>query len=222
VDSLQAAQRRPGPKPQRHGPQGERGPAGSASRSTKAGAETPATPSPGCSRREATSTLNEGRGRNPSDTPDHVHQGALDAPRSTKAGAETPATPVESLERRLACLGCAQRRPGPKPQRHLLLPSRFLLEAGHAQRRPGPKPQRHDDHGFASTGGELRSTKAGAETPATPTGLGGAGVTEARSTKAGAETPATHDGSLRAVRPDYRSTKAGAETPATRHQSAYA
>ena len=91
-----------------------------------------------------------------------------------------------------------------------------------------------------------RSTKAGAETPATPCGWDRHDVPSVRSTKAGAETPATLEtihGKLcgfsalnegrgrdpgdtaRAARCESareRSTKAGAETPATRPRSSFA
>ena len=63
--------------------------------------------------------------------------------------------------------------------------------AARAQRRPGPRPRRHDVIGV------------------------GGGVVLGRSTKAGAETPATRGGRVEAVANRGRSTKAGAETPAT-------
>jgi len=111
------AQRRPGPEPQRH-----------QIMAARAGAEG--------------APLNEGRGPNPSDTrcaESGQHDGR---PRSTKAGARTPATHDrhgrggERLVRRSTKAGartpatppiarwnrpsfrCAQRRPGPEPQRH--------------------------------------------------------------------------------------------------------
>ena len=113
---------------------------------------------------------------------------------------------------------CAQRRPGPRPRRH-------------RYRRGG-----HGDNGGRSTkaGAEtpatrlpelpgrdheiMRSTKAGAETPATPvSGRSACYPRHLRSTKAGAETPATHEAHLLDIVVGHlRSTKAGAETPATR------
>ena len=61
-----------------------------------------------------------------------------------------------------------------------------------------------------------RSTKAGAETPATPLRIEAPLILqEPRSTKAGAETPATRDRYRRHEADGRRSTKAGAETPAT-------
>ena len=190
--TLEPAQRRPGPKPRRHQP----------SVNAPTGQST---------------TLNEGRGRNPGDT--DVLQGLPRYPvfqRSTKAGAETPAT--------------LERNPSP------------LLHAWLAQRRPGPKPRRHAHHGRAVSGGPSRSTKAGAETPATLVVVVVVSVKlSPRSTKAGAETPATPTPATlyvtlnspaqrrpgpkpRRHRPRRRqhphrlarSTKAGAETPATR------
>ena len=88
-------------------------------RSTKAGAETPATL--GCHRNRRVAL-----------------------PRSTKAGAETPATP------------------------HTVATSSIRLIS--AQRRPGPRPRRHPRPGTVAARLHIRSTKAGAETPATPGG----------------------------------------------------
>ena len=162
--------------------------------------------------------------------------------RSTKAGAETPAT-VGELEREvLGGSGHAQRRPGPKPRRQRPVrshPANILA----AQRRPGPKPRRQGPGRRSGAGASLaRSTKAGAETPATAARVSSSSATRGyRSTKAGAETPATDaglpvviQGAPRALnegrgrnpgdsrspaqrRGDRRprSTKAGAETPAT-------
>ena len=110
-----------------------------------------------------------------------------------------------------------------------------------AQRRPERQPRRHPEPSPAQRVAGLRSTKAGASTPATP-GLRALQVwlVPNRSTKAGASTPATlvngthelrvvlpaqrrperqprrHiDGCVRSVRSSLRSTKAGASTPAT-------
>ena len=138
---------------------------GTEARSTKAGAETPATPPRSGPCAGATGSLNEGRGRDPGDT----------------------ATGINFT----AALFNAQRRPGPRPWRH----PAFLYASAcavSAQRRPGPRPRRH----HVLEGG------------------GRSGI--ARSTKAGAETPATRDDRLTASGGQHRSTKAGAETPATR------
>ena len=65
-----------------------------AGRSTKAGAETPATRACGGGGVLSGRSLNEGRGRNPSDTSVPGRPGGTAQRRSTKAGAETPATPA--------------------------------------------------------------------------------------------------------------------------------
>ena len=112
-----------------------------AKRSTKAGAETPATHLWLGWRRDLRQTLNEGRGRDPGDTggdqggDPHAERRSTKAGaetpatpgwppskatllrRSTKAGAETPATPTEALPNVYDC-HVAQRRPGPRPRRH--------------------------------------------------------------------------------------------------------
>ena len=110
--------------------------------------------------------------------------------RSTKAGAETPATPpLRGLDTDID--GPAQRRPGLKPRLH---PAVCGGEGGGAlaQRRPGLKPRLHDANHHFLRGELLRSTKAGAETPATPLAQPQiAALSRTRSTKAGAETPAT-------------------------------
>ena len=184
------AQRRPGPRPRRHDPVGG-DPGVDCKRSTKAGAETPAT-----------------RGI--------AIVGHPGSERSTKAGAETPATPAlcagpwrrparslnegrgrdpgDTLHPSVGStwLKPAQRRPGPRPRRHLHrrrdgqahrgarstkagaetpatlpLPAPVLALCVGAQRRPGPRPRRHENHSYESSLSIPRSTKAGAETPAT-------------------------------------------------------
>ena len=60
-----------------------------------------------------------------------------------------------------------------------------------AQRRPGPEPRLHPDQLFANLFSTLRSTKAGAGTPATREPGRRRHGAEGRSTKAGAGTPAT-------------------------------
>ena len=168
-------------------------------RSTKAGAETPATPvTPTCPT-PGSSALNEGRGRDPGDT------AIGEADRVIMEGAQRRPGP---RPRRHACRNC--RRPGSR--NHALNEGRgrdpgdtgVALNEGRgrdpgdrvthgvtcAQRRPGPRPRRHmKPHLLDIVVGHLRSTKAGAETPATrDVGLF---LEEPRSTKAGAETPAT-------------------------------
>ena len=61
-------------------------------RSTKAGAETPATPQIRVSVRLTQQSLNEGRSRNSGNTSRRAFHVDLGGLRSTKAGAETPAT----------------------------------------------------------------------------------------------------------------------------------
>ena len=141
-----SAQRRPGSRPRRHG--GGR-------------YSVPCTP-----------PLNEGRGRDPGDT---LHKGEYhdrDHHRSTKAGVETPATQLRPAG------GCrfipalnegrgrdpgdtpgffpnpsggenAQRRPGSRPRRHVLIRA---IPSAHesAQRRPGSRPRRHSLRGESS------------------------------------------------------------------------
>ena len=105
--------------------------------------------------------------------------------RSTKAGAETPATRSMSFAR-IRSIGDAQRRPEPKPRRHPdvrapRLSRRKTLNEGrsrnpgdtgqefrltHAQPRKAGAPATLPP--FPSTEDTARSTKAGAETPATP------------------------------------------------------
>ena len=136
-----SAQRRPGPRPRRH-------------------STGPASP------RESWSPLNEGRGRDPGDTFE-VHAGRQSRLlRSTKAGAETPATHAgcEPEQRRNEH---AQRRPGPRPRRHASFTYRLPNPPGVAQRRPGPRPRRHRGVPGQLADVHHRSTKAGAETPAT-------------------------------------------------------
>ena len=158
------AQRRPGREPRRHPSRADLDRAARFNRSTKAGARTPATrparrPRPACRR-----PLNEGRGANPGDTRDDeeaVGDGGL---RSTKAGARTPATLPTSVDLRFA--SSAQRRPGREPRRHRVR-ARISVAGAAAQRRPGREPRRHADPRLQADLGDVRSTKAGARTPAT-------------------------------------------------------
>ena len=84
----------------------------------------------------------------------------------------------------------AQRRPGPKPRRQSQS-SWNRATPVNAQRRPGPKPRRQLRRGDGPVQRVVRSTKAGAETPATAVGPLEINHVALRSTKAGAETPAT-------------------------------
>ena len=68
---------------------------------------------------------------------------------------------------------------------------RLRRAAGVAQRRPGREPRRHGRARLALVGFPLRSTKAGARTPATPAVRQSHPRDGRRSTKAGARTPAT-------------------------------
>ena len=206
------AQRRPGPRPRRHSralslpsrssslnegrgrDPGDTGlplahdTASMRLRSTKAGAETPATPSARTRHR-------------------------TDDPRSTKAGAETPATPGYEARYLLLVTPLNEGRgrdPGDTRNGWPVACASSSLNEGRgrdpgdtisfapnwnarsfAQRRPGPRPRRHHQRAADVRRKRHRSTKAGAETPATrPYGPEGPGA-HARSTKAGAETPAT-------------------------------
>ena len=133
-------------------------------RSTKAGAETPATRRDPREGYRTSTTLNEGRGRDPGDTigfglPD-AHYTTLNEGRGRDPGDTPP--PYDGADDPLA----AQRRPGPRPRRHA---SAAMLSACilAAQRRPGPRPRRHACAALDPDGPLHRSTKAGAETPAT-------------------------------------------------------
>ncbi len=134
-------------------------------RSTKAGAETPATPR-GCS---ATTILgcplNEGRSRDPGDT--SIELG--DMAYKVSAQRRPEPRPRRHMTGDVSTWPCrtAQRRPEPRPRRHS---STHAMQSGaemHAQRRPEPRPRRHmGEHLFLDRHPQ-RSTKAGAETPAT-------------------------------------------------------
>ena len=134
-------------------------------RSTKAGAETPATRRDPREGYRTSTTLNEGRGRDPGDTigfglPD-AHYTTLNEGRGRDPGDTPP--PYDGADDPLA----AQRRPGPRPRRHAppvrwVRMIRWPLNEGrgrdpgdtriglmlesvfsNAQRRPGPRPRRH-------------------------------------------------------------------------------
>ncbi len=210
---IPSAQRRPEPKLRRHGDHSVAVRV-RVNRSTKAGAETPATRGPRPRPGSRGCPLNEGRSRNSGDT--------------------------LSGSPRVAMVGNAQRRPEPKLRRHktsFVVVTTIVV----AQRRPEPKLRRHGDQVLQRVADPQRSTKAGAETPATPEYTRGFEMAaigaqrrpepklrrhggnrcscttkdRARSTKAGAETPATPERDERSRHILTRSTKAGAETPAT-------
>ena len=190
VSSVHSAQRRPGPRPRRHTVTALDGSLISAPLNEGRGrdpGDTGAASSPPAPTRRA---LNEGRGRDPGDTPRcHVHQPFLRT-RSTKAGAETPATPPRSggvAETGPPLNEGRGRDPGDTLHPDCHRPLGAALNEGRG-RDPG------DTHAgtLAACGLHPRSTKAGAETPATPESARiGRGQLQRRSTKAGAETPAT-------------------------------
>ena len=159
-------------------------------RSTKAGAKTPATHETKVGERR----IGLGAQRRPGPKPRRHNACSarfqLTRLRSTKAGAKTPAThdhelcqhhqpdraqrrPGPKPRRHNSPFRCelapgitAQRRPGPKPRRHQ--PMRTgCMKINPAQRRPGPKPRRHLPAVCIVQLARLRSTKAGAKTPAT-------------------------------------------------------
>ena len=108
---------------------------------TKAGASTPATLAYGRTLATQMGTLNEGRSVNPGDT---NLTGVVDGPpRSLNEGRSV--NPGDTLNR----------------LRHNEL-------QGSAQRRPERQPRRHPEPSPAQRVAGLRSTKAGASTPATP------------------------------------------------------
>ena len=157
------AQRRPGREPRRHPPSANVRRC-TRTRSTKAGARTPATPKgePRELRQFARST--KAGARTPA-TLTVRSQTREDDRRSTKAGARTPATP--RVGRVSGVAPVAQRRPGREPRRHFhpfhsrrrpvpslnegrgANPGDTAEAAGRmvrprsAQRRPGREPRRH-------------------------------------------------------------------------------
>ena len=160
------AQRRPGSRPRRHG--------------TSTAFPIGSTPS-----------LNEGRGRDPGDTPAgyvpldlgfvaqrrpgsrprrHGH-GQPDNrrrwARSTKAGVETPATPPMMANIILFRISRSTKAGVETPATHGG-GRRGSRDREGAQRRPGSRPRRHSSKLRSPAGGGDRSTKAGVETPATP------------------------------------------------------
>ena len=208
-------------------------------RSTKAGARTPATLTASARYRPPSFSAQRRPGREPRR---HVRAGLTkrDGPRAQRRPGREPRR-HPSADGEMCSLPIAQRRPGREPRRHSLA-SGSNIHIDFAQRRPGREPRRH----VRQVVGErlparIRSTKAGARTPATPRRCGRAGGSRgARSTKAGARTPATRRSSWPLISPSTsaqrrpgreprrhlvgtavhrgppdRSTKAGARTPAT-------
>ena len=162
-----SAQRRPGFEPRRH-LDAPRGRAAVHRRSTKAGVRTPATPSMTADVSPALSTAQRRPGFEP-----RRHLG---------------------VDRASGWNVSAQRRPGFEPRRHTTAGYDLETICGRlAQRRPGFEPRRHEARLAAGRERQLRSTKAGVRTPATPAlAVGGVDGQLIRSTKAGVRTPATH------------------------------
>ena len=158
------AQRRPGPRPRRHCCP-PRVPVLLAPRSTKAGAETPATRQPAARGRRGSGSLNEGRGRDPGDTASPAARSTGSASLNEGRGRDPGDT--ANVSNCLCEFSNAQRRPGPRPRRHCHHGSKVTTLFPVAQRRPGPRLRRHGDGLRRARGRQHRSTKAGAETPAT-------------------------------------------------------
>ena len=168
--TLEPAQRRPGPKPRRHQP----------SVNAPTGQST---------------TLNEGRGRNPGDT--DVLQGLPRYPvfqRSTKAGAETPATRASRAGgewRPIALNEGRGRNPGDTSSRSGCLRQTFsTLNEGRGRNPGDTRIKDRRKRSPSSTLNEGRGRNPGDTYP----GDSVRHAQLARSTKAGAETPATRDG----------------------------
>ena len=211
-------------------------------RSTKAGIETPATPPPPACLDPTREPLNEGRDRDPGDTPKPSHDCRGTGPLNEGRDRD-PGDTSGSLGSPWA-ISAAQRRPGSRPRRHLRrrdpTPTRVSTLNEGRDRDPGDtRDGRRRDRGVPN-----RSTKAGDRDPGdtrktmtSPIFLQSAQrrpgsrprrhtvrchrwlKREIRSTKAGIETPATLGCSVRAREAGVqRSTKAGIETPATRER----
>ena len=138
---------------------------GTVPRSTKAGAWTPATHLGQGLNHTPSVTLNEGRSLDPGDTFDTPgpsrRRWTLNEGRSLDPGDTSRQAHAAALSR------VAQRRPEPGPRRHPRCLSGRLDELV-AQRRPEPGPRRHTAPRVRPLLLRLRSTKAGAWTPATP------------------------------------------------------
>ena len=176
------AQRRPGREPRRHrdhiAADGNR-----AFRSTKAGAGTPATPSPsrrGCGMLTA---LNEGRGVNPGDTVTTSPLTATVHSAQRRPGREPRRHTVSPANQMTAC--AAQRRPGREPRRHFI-PAPRNTGLTSAQRRPGREPRRHGEDPLRGLQNGLAQRRPGREPRRHPAGVMILISPMRRSTKAGA------------------------------------
>ena len=159
------AQRRPGREPRRHStPTGAIRPT-SSSAQRRPGREPRRHPPSAAWRPGTAPSLNEGRGANPGDTRQGVDDEPHHRPLNEGRGAN----------------------PGDTRSFGVIVFRRFI-----AQRRPGREPRRHH------------------------LAYDGVGPSKLRSTKAGARTPATLARPLESMQQLVRSTKAGARTPATR------
>ena len=182
------AQRRPGREPRRHIRVYEAD-AGVPDRSTKAGARTPATHADGPGgaggagraqrrpgrepRRHFTFHINtpltDGAQRRPGREPRRHTRTTSAATRRYRTAQRRPGRePRRHVDMPMVPAGVqhAQRRPGREPRRHIttaVLPSFCTI----AQRRPGREPRRHLQRWQPCDIDRLRSTKAGARTPAT-------------------------------------------------------
>ena len=134
--------------------------------------------------------------------------------RSTKAGAQTPAT-------RAVTSGAGLISDTLNEGRSTNSGDTSILDRTSSGDRGSLNEGRSTNSGDtpSPSGGQTtrrrRSTKAGAQTPATPDDSLRDRLLERRSTKAGAQTPATHHRLNSLQRIGDRSTKAGAQTPAT-------
>ena len=188
---MSIAQRRPGPRPRRH----PRAPCSASwfrPALNEGRGRDPGDTSGRTTRRRSWPALNEGRGRDPGDTPESL--GRVPIPYALNEGRGRD--PGDTVGRLMlsSIASTAQRRPGPRPRRHHPAPrsprrSVQSLNEGRgrdpgdtmsdgeqrpgvirAQRRPGPRPRRHEKLGNPTGSRKQRSTKAGAETPATRSG----------------------------------------------------
>ena len=158
-----SAQRRPERQPRRH-PEPSPAQRVAGLRSTKAGASTPATLRVCVVVLCYPQSLNEGRSVNPGDT---NLTGVVDGPpRSLNEGRSVNPGDTLNRLRHNELQGSAQRRPERQPRRHQShRSSRWTPTV--AQRRPERQPRRHPEPSPAQRVAGLRSTKAGASTPAT-------------------------------------------------------
>ena len=183
-------------------------------RSTKAGAETPATRPIREWGRVPCGPLNEGRGRDPGDTGLTDRVAFLRDERSTKAGAETPATQPWPLT--FSCAGKPLNEGRGRDPGDTRPFWDWCAGISGAQRRPGPRPRRHSGVSLVGRPVLARSTKAGAETPATRVILIRVLLKGICAQRRPGPRPRRHRHLYPVTAPAaLRSTKAGAETPAT-------